>query len=63
MPTRRINTVILGFTPPMDGFHVKGMGEDEVGAVLFTQIRDSVPAMHALNANDTVIAERLEPCQ
>ena len=41
----------------MDGLHVERVPQNEFDAVFFTQIRDPVPAVHALDAN---IAERFE---
>jgi hypothetical protein len=37
--------------------------QDKVDTVFLAQIRDPVPAMHALDANDQVIAERGEQVQ
>ncbi|CDG54951.1 hypothetical protein HALA3H3_830067 [Halomonas sp. A3H3] len=50
----RIHAVILGFTA-MDGLHIKGMTENESNALVFTEISDPVPAVHAFGADDQTV--------
>jgi hypothetical protein len=56
------DAVILGFAT-VDGLHVKPMPQDKVDAMLFTQFRDPVSAVHAFSANHKVISKGFEQCQ
>jgi hypothetical protein len=42
----------------MDGFHVQGVTEDKMYLFLSTQVREPIPAEHALDSHDEVFAER-----
>jgi hypothetical protein len=41
----------------MNGAHVKGMSNDEVDMMSFTEIGHPVPAMHAFNAQKQIVQE------
>ncbi len=48
-----INPVILCLTA-VYSFHIQSMSEYKVDAQLFTEVRDPLPAMHALNPDNNV---------
>tara|TARA_R110001606_G_scaffold343895_1_gene492522 strand:+ start:184 stop:462 length:279 start_codon:yes stop_codon:yes gene_type:complete len=39
----------------MNGLHIKGMTENESNALVFTEIGDPVPAVHAFDADDQLV--------
>lgn len=51
-----IDAIILGFTA-VDGLHIKRVPQEKLDAVFFTQIGDPVPAVHAFDAHDEIIAK------
>lgn len=54
-----IDAVVLGFTA-VDGLHIKRVTQDKVDGVLFTQIGDPVPAVHAFDPHDEIITKGFE---
>lgn len=57
-----VDAIVLGLAA-MDGLHVEGVPEDELDALLGTEVGDSVPAEQALDRNDESLAVGLEGTQ
>ena len=51
-----VDLVVLGLAA-VDGFHVKGVAEDEGDAFGGAEVGEPVPGEHALGGDDQVVAE------